>query len=146
MIVGAQSIESQEELQIEMDKAGFPCTQTTLSRDLKQLRISKVRVRNGRSVYALPGEGQYTMVPTREEQDRGRWGASLSGNLMVIHTPPGHANMVAYDIDCRSHKLFLGTVAGDDTVFVVLAEHAGRDQVRQMIQEIVPSLQGKVNF
>jgi transcriptional regulator of arginine metabolism len=146
MIVSSQALESQEELQIELDKAGYPCTQTTLSRDLKQLRISKVRGRNGRSVYALPREGQFVPAPTREEIDRGKWAAQISGNLLVIHTPPGHANMVAYDIDCKQHPLFLGTVAGDDTILVVLAERAEREEVRQILHEMYPPLQGKTFF
>ena len=116
LIVSSQALESQEDLQIELDKAGFPCTQTTLSRDLKQLRISKVRGRNGHSVYALPREGLFSPVPTREEMKKRCWKVDFSGNLMVVHTPPGHASMVAYDIDNAHHPYFLGTVAGDDTV------------------------------
>ena len=144
MIVGNQAIESQDELMIEMDKAGFPCTQTTLSRDLKQLRISKVRTRNGHSVYALPNDSHYVAAPTREEINQSKWAVQFSGQLMVVHTPPGHASMVAYDIDCASQRLFLGTVAGDDTVLVVLAEEAERSDVVRIIQEIIPSLRGKV--
>ena len=68
MIVASQVVCSQEDLMIELDKAGFPCTQTTLSRDLKQLRISKVRGKSGHSAYALPHEGQFLVAPTREEQ------------------------------------------------------------------------------
>ena len=70
MIVSSQMVCSQEDLMIELDKAGFPCTQTTLSRDLKQLRISKVRGKSGHSAYALPHEGQFVVAPTREELDR----------------------------------------------------------------------------
>ncbi len=144
MIVGNQAIESQDELMVEMDKAGFACTQTTLSRDLKQLRISKVRARDGRSVYALPSENHYVPAPSREEINQSKWGVQFSGQLMVVHTPPGHASMVAYDIDCARQTLFLGTVAGDDTVLVVLAEEAQRPDVLQLIQEIIPSLRGKI--
>lgn len=138
MIVSSQALESQEDLQIEMDKAGFPCTQTTLSRDLKQLRISKVRGRNGKSVYALPREGHFVPVPTREEMDQKKWRIQFSGNLLVLHTPPGHAGMVAYDIDSTAHPYFLGTVAGDDTVLVVLDEQVGREEARNVICDIVP--------
>ena len=144
MIVSSQAIESQEELQVEMDKAGFPCTQTTLSRDLKQLRISKVRARNGHSVYALPHEGQFVHVPTREEMDLGKWGVRFSGQLMVVHTPPGHASMVAYDIDCAKHTPFIGTVAGDDTIFVALGEDVERAEAIRAIEEIVAPLRGKI--
>lgn len=140
LIVSSQALESQEDLQVELDKAGFPCTQTTLSRDLKQLRISKVRGRNGHSVYALPREGMFSPVLTREEIRKNSWSVNFSGNLMVVHTPPGHASMVAYDIDNAHHPFFLGTVAGDDTVLVVLQEELERDEARMAISEIVSQI------
>ena len=140
LIVSSQALESQEDLQIEMDKAGFPCTQTTLSRDLKQLRISKVRGRNGHSVYALPREGMFSPVLTREEMDKKCWRVDFSGNIMVVHTPPGHASMIAYDIDNAHHPYFLGTVAGDETVLVVLQEDVERGVVQEAIAEIVSQL------
>ena len=140
LIVSSQALESQEDLQVELDKAGFPCTQTTLSRDLKQLRISKVRGRNGHSVYALPREGLFSPVPTHDEMKMSCWRVDFSGNLMVVHTPPGHASMVAYDIDNAHHPFFLGTVAGDDTVLVILQEDLDREEARMAISEIVSLL------
>lgn len=144
MLVSSNAIESQEELLVELDKAGCPCGQATLSRDLKLLRISKVRIRNGRSIYALPREGQFVPAPTPQEVKDMKWGIAFSGNIMVIHTPPGHASMVAYDIDNAHSRLVLGTVAGDDTIFVVLAEDADRDEVRGLVNDTIPSLHGKV--
>lgn len=139
-IVNSNALESQEELQTELAKAGFTCTQTTLSRDLKQLRISKVRARNGHSVYALPREGQFMPIPSREEVDNSRWKVQFSGNILVVHTPPGHASMVAYDIDNLGHPFFLGTVAGDDTIFVVMADNVKRDEALSVIEKLVPQL------
>lgn len=139
-IVSMSSLESQEELLSALKAEGFVSTQTTLSRDLKQLRISKVRVRNGHNIYALPREGQFEPVPTLEEINRMRWRLSFSGNLMVIHTPPGHASIVAYDIDNIKHPLFLGTVAGDDTVIVVMVEGAERETAGRIIRDMFPKL------
>ena len=140
MIVASQVVCSQEDLMIELDKAGFPCTQTTLSRDLKQLRISKVRGKSGHSAYALPHEGQFLVAPTREEQNKKRWSVRFSANIMVVHTPPGHASMVALEIDSAAHPFFLGSVAGDDTVLVVLNEEVEREDARNVILGIVPQL------
>ena len=140
MIVTSQELMTQEDLLRELEKAGFPSTQATLSRDLKQLRISKVRGRNGHSVYALPREGMFSPVLTREEKDKRCWRVVFSGNLMVVHTPPGHASMVAYDIDNACSPYFLGTVAGDDTVLVVLQEDVQREIAREAIGEIVSQL------
>ena len=139
-LVSTSSLESQEELLSELRKEGFVSTQTTLSRDLKQLRISKVRVRNGHSIYALPREGQFEPVPTLDEINRTKWRLNFSGNLMVVHTPPGHASMVAYDVDNIKHPYFLGTVAGDDTVLVVLAEGVSREEAAMLVRMIIPKL------
>ncbi|MGN0234399.1 MAG: arginine repressor [Bacteroidaceae bacterium] len=140
MIVSSQMVCSQEDLMIELDKAGFPCTQTTLSRDLKQLRISKVRGKSGHSAYALPHEGQFLVAPTREEINKKKWSVKFSGNIMVVHTPPGHASMVALEIDTTAHPFFLGSVAGDDTVLVVLNENVMREDARSVILGIIPQL------
>ena len=139
-IVSMHSLESQEELLAELREEGFVSTQTTLSRDLKQLRISKVRVRNGHSVYALPREGQFEPVPTIQEINQAKWRLNFSGNLMVVHTPPGHAGMVAYDVDNQNYSIFLGTVAGDDTVIVVLAEGTDREAAAKIMRELFPKL------
>ena len=139
-IVSRGSLESQEELLAALEREGFVSTQTTLSRDLKQLRISKVRVRNGHSIYALPREGQFELVPTQEEINQTKWRLNFSGNLMVVHTPPGHASMVAYDIDNIKHPFFLGTVAGDDTVIVVLAEGFDRETAGKIVRNLIPKL------
>lgn len=137
MIVGSQHVESQEELIMELDKAGFPCGQATLSRDLKQLRISKVRTRGGHAVYALPKDGQFVAMPTREEVNQGRWGVQFSGQMMVIHTPPSYASMVASEVDALKNPMLLGSVAGDDTIIVVLAEDADREEVALIISKII---------
>ena len=139
-IVSLNSLESQEDLLKALKDEGFVSTQTTLSRDLKQLRISKVRVRSGLSVYALPREGQFEPVPTLEEINQTKWRLNFSGNLMVVHTPPGHASMVAYDIDNIKHPFFLGTVAGDDTVLVVMAEETDRETAAEIVRNLFPKL------
>lgn len=139
-IVSTNSLESQEELLSALREEGFISTQTTLSRDLKQLRISKVRVRSGHSVYALPREGQFVPVPTLEEINQTKWQLNFSGNLMVVHTPSCYASIVAYDVDNIKHPFFLGTVAGDDTVIVVLAEGVDREEAANVARNIIPKL------
>lgn len=140
MIIANSSIENQEELSVEMFKAGFQTTQTMLSRDLKQLRISKVRTRSGRSVYALPGSAQVNQAETREEFNATKWRVEFSGNIAVVHTPPGHASLAAYNMDMAVIPEILGTVAGDDTIIIILAEDAIREHVVQSLQKILPKL------
>ena len=123
-----------------LKEEGYISTQTTLSRDLKALRISKVRARSGLNVYALPREGQFDIVPTLEEINQAKWRLNFSGNLMVVHTPPGHASMVAYDVDNVKHPSFLGTIAGDDTVLVVLTEDADKEEAANIVRDLFPKL------
>ena len=139
-IVSTNSLESQEDLLNALKEEGYISTQTTLSRDLKALRISKVRARSGLNVYALPREGQFDIVPTLEEINQAKWRLNFSGNLMVVHTPPGHASMVAYDVDNVKHPSFLGTIAGDDTVLVVLTEDADKEEAANIVRDLFPKL------
>ncbi len=142
-IVGNTPLEKQEDLALELEKAGFPTTQTMLSRDLKQLRISKVRTRSGKGIYALPGVVYFDPAKTREELNAVRWRLQFSGNIAVLHTPPGHASLVAYEIDEHRSPLLLGTVAGDDTVMIVMAEGASRDDATETLMQVVPQLKKK---
>ena len=135
MIIANSSIENQEELSVEMFKAGFQTTQTMLSRDLKQLRISKIRTRSGRSVYVLPGSVQSNPSDTHEKYNEIKWRVDFSSNIAVVHTPPGHASLVAYN---------MGTVAGDDTIIIILAENAIRENVAQSLQKIIPQLRNRL--
>lgn len=140
VIVGNCPIGNQEELAVELNKAGFSTTQTMLSRDLRQLRISKVRTRSGKSVYALPGVVYFDPVKTREELNATKWSLQFSGNIAVLHTPPGHAPLAASEIDEIKSPYVLGTVAGDDTVMIVISETADCEMLRLQIAEVVPQL------
>ena len=138
MIIANSSIENQEELSVEMFKAGFQTTQTMLSRDLKQLRISKIRTRSGRSVYVLPGSVQSNPSDTHEKYNEIKWRVDFSSNIAVVHTPPGHASLVAYNIDMAASTEILGTVAGDDTILVIPRGGYTTNQVAEALCNILP--------
>ena len=134
MIVSSREVSTQEELMRELDISGYKVSQTTMARDLKQLRIVKGQNSSGRLVYLMPDEQRYrTVSDTHVTVDAmNRLGAidiRFSGNLAVAHTPPGHAGHVAYDIDRAGIPEVLGTIAGDDTVLIVLEEDADRTAV-----------------
>lgn len=143
MIISSMTIEDQKGLAVELRNAGFVTTQTMLSRDLKQLRISKVRTRSGRSVYALPGTVQFDPVQFREELEATKWYVLFSGNIAVIHTPPGHASLTAYKIDELKSPDILGTVAGDDTIFVVVTQESEEEHIREILCKVIPQLNKK---
>ena len=142
MIVSSQEVGKQEDLLRELEAAGFPSTQATLSRDLRQLRISKSLNEQGQYIYMLPEQRRYRRVSdthmTVEHLNRlGALDVRFSGNIAVMHTPPGHASHVAYDIDNANLPSVLGTIAGDDTIMIVLTEEADRKEVLAQIGSAV---------
>ena len=144
MIVTSQELMTQEDLLRELEKAGFPSTQATLSRDLKQLRIAKGLNERQEYVYMMPEQRRYqrvsdTHMTVHNINRLGAVSVKFSGNLAVLRTPPGHASHVAYDIDRAELPQVLGTIVGDDTIIAVIAEEADRQQVLNEIATIVPS-------
>jgi transcriptional regulator of arginine metabolism len=108
------SVANQESLAALLKKRGVEVTQATLSRDLHELALVK-----GPNGYALPGNG-HAPEPRGLERALREFllRADAGGNLTVLHTGPGRAPLLALEIDRASMKPILGTVAGDDTVFV----------------------------
>lgn len=145
MILSSQEITNQETLRQGLIQAGYSTTQATLSRDLRQLRVAKALNENGKYVYLLPEQRRYhrvsdTHATVQRMNQLGAVGIRFSGNIAVLQTPPGHAAHLAYDIDHSSIPEIIGTVAGDDTVLVVMAENADRSQLMNHIAEIIPTV------
>jgi transcriptional regulator of arginine metabolism len=135
-LLRTRQVSSQARVLDHLRLQGFDATQATVSRDLEELGAVKVRGPDGRLVYALP-EPEAPQGAAHDEIRR-VLGASLlaivpSGNLVVLRTPPGHANALASALDRAGLAGVAGTVAGDDTVLVVCAERTpGRAVARQL--------------
>ncbi len=145
MIISSKEIGSQEELLGELAKEGFRLTQATLSRDLKQLKVAKAASMNGNYVYVLPNNTMYKrMTDPRRAGDmlrhNGFVSIEFSANIAVIKTRPGYASSLAYDIDMHCFHEIIGTVAGDDTIMLVIRENASRTSVRQALSVIIPNI------
>ncbi len=143
IIISSQEICNQEELLRALAKEGFKLTQATLSRDLKQLKVAKACSYAGKSVYVLPNNAMYRRVketrPPREMMVySGFVSMRFSGNLGVIKTRPGYAGSIAYDIDNSEIPQIIGTIAGDDTILIILEEGSLRDDVISALSEIIP--------
>lgn len=142
MIISSKELGSQEEILQELKKEGFELTQATLSRDFKQLKVAKAASMNGQYVYVLPNETMYKRVhkplsALEMMQSPGFQSINFSGNIAVIKTRPGYASSIAYNIDNSNVDEVLGTIAGDDTILMVLKEGVERDAVLQGLNEIV---------
>jgi transcriptional regulator of arginine metabolism len=118
-LVRDQALSTQAEVASALREAGFDVVQTTVSRDIADLGLVKVRAPNGRLVYAQPGttDGDRTRALAAAMR-RYVLGAEAAGTLVVLTTPSGYANALAQAIDEAAHPGVAGTVAGDNTIFV----------------------------
>jgi transcriptional regulator of arginine metabolism len=121
-------VSSQAQLVVLLAEGGIEATQTTVSRDLEELGAVKVRFPGGESAYALP-ELPVRQIAPEDHLRRvlGEWVVEVasSDNLVVVRTPPGSAHVVGSALDRSALDGILGTVAGDDTVLVVVAGTTG---------------------
>lgn len=145
MLISSKELGSQEELLQELKQEGFQLTQATLSRDLKQLKVAKAASMNGKYVYVLPNETMYKRVRSTQTaremlESPGYLSINFSGNLGVIKTRPGYASLIAYNIDNADMPDLLGTVAGDDTILLIIKEGSNRKDVIKSLSAIIPTL------
>jgi transcriptional regulator of arginine metabolism len=138
-LVKEQKLSTQAELAEALRESGIDAVQTTVSRDVAELGLVKVRDEEGRLVYALPGAADLSRLGDLVGALR-RWALSVTptGDLVVVHTPPGTANALARAIDGAGLADVAGTVAGDDTIFVAARDGVGgralADQLRRHLE------------
>ena len=126
-IILAQEIESQEMLLNLLVSKGFELTQATLSRDIKEMQIVKMPTSLGKYVYQLTKE---TVSSQQAISSYGFLGIEFSGNLAVVKTRPGYAMGIAAEIDEKISREIIGTVAGDDTILLIIRENITKEEVR----------------
>ncbi len=145
MIISSQQLGSQEELLNALQCEGYKLTQATLSRDLKQLKVAKAASMSGNYVYVLPNETMYKRVSTPQQvremmQVPGFVSINFSGNMGVIKTRPGYASSIAWNIDNSDIPQILGTIAGDDTIFIVIKQGYSEKEVIDALSDVVPNM------
>lgn len=139
-IVENRSIETQEDLADELKQEGFNVTQATVSRDIRELHLIKIPAGNNRYRYAVPE----SKVPSSGGSSRTRRvlqdsvvGVDYSENIIVVRTTAGAAQTVALIIDNEKWGNIIGTVAGDDTVIVVVKPKSAVQKVLQRLDEFL---------
>lgn len=145
MLISSNELGSQEEVLNALAREGFKVTQATLSRDFKQLKVAKAASMNGKYVYVLPNETMYRRVSSSRSASEmvrlpGFLSINFSGNMGVIRTRPGYASSIAYNIDNGHIEEILGTIAGDDTIFIVIKEGATQQQVVTKLSYVIQGL------
>ena len=142
-IIKTNRIDSQDMLLQLLKEKGYDVTQATLSRDLKMLKVGKIS--DGWSGY------YYSVLEEKEEnsetkdhliQDvrRGVISIEFSGSMGVIKTRAGHANSVCYALDVLDLPEILGTIAGDDTIFILLREGMTKEDLLEDFRTKIPEI------
>ena len=143
LLISSGEYGSQEEVLAALKKEGFTLTQATLSRDLKQLKVAKAASMNGKYFYVLPNETMYKRIhkplsAAEMMMTPGFISINFSGNIAVIKTRPGYASSIAYNIDTSEMPEILGTIAGDDTIIVVIKEGVSHEEVTESLSQLMP--------
>ena len=131
-LIRERQISTQAELADALREAGYEAVQTTVSRDVTELGLVKVRAPNGRLVYAPAGAADPDRLRELEGAFR-RWALAIDANdtLVVVFTPRGFAAALAEAIDESNHPHVLATVAGDNTILVVPAAGISAPALRE---------------
>lgn len=139
-LVRTRKVHSQEELAALLADQGIQTTQATLSRDLRKLHITKQHDEAGGYYYVLPGQSV-----------QNRTGESIvslcfSGQMGVVKTLPGCANMVGALVDQHEHPALMGTIAGDDTLLLILREGAAHTGFLVFLEGLIPGIGNKLKY
>ena len=141
-LIATRPVHSQDELASLLSTQGYETTQATISRDIRELGLVKVPLRDGNGAhfkYVEPSPGP--SFSSRLHRVVAELARSVEGsvNLVVLRTAPGSAMMVASAIDEAAWPEIIGTLGGDDTVLAVLADQKYLPVVKQRFIELLPA-------
>ena len=149
-LVNLHSPNSQGRLLKLLHERGFAITQTTLSRDIKQLKISKMPNDKGSYTYTNPQNEKVGLNRFNNKEknvyalNRGIISFDFSYQFGIIKTRSGYANAIALDIDAYASSVILGTVAYDTTVLIIPVEGVTREEITNTIEAIIPEIKDKI--
>lgn len=138
-IIETGNIETQEDLANALRAEKIEVTQATVSRDIKEMMLVKVPTSNGRYRYAMPSAPSNNVPPeriTRVFRDSVT-GVLASLCMVVLRTHPGTAASVAFAVDYMHWPEVLGSIAGDDTVFVAVADKTAVDALIKRLEDYI---------
>lgn len=139
-LIQKKDIETQEELLEYLKKEGCQVTQATVSRDIRELKLTKVAARNGRQKYAVLTENTKDMIEKYIQIiQNGFVSMDMAQNILVVRTVPGMAMAVAAALDSMDWHEIVGSIAGDDTVMCAVRTVEDTitlmDKVRRTVEE-----------
>lgn len=120
-IIEKKTISTQQELRRALLDEGYDVTQATVSRDINDLKLIKVRMPSGKYAYGISGRDEALNNPEKFSKlfSEAMIKAENAQNIIVIKTYPGMANALCSLIDAMKNHDIVGTIAGDDTIFIV---------------------------
>lgn len=129
--VRSGAVHNQRELAELLARDGFAASQTTVSRDLRELGLARTRDGSGELRYGPAGGGSAAGddEALRRAAPLALLSTEATGNVVVVRTSPGNAQAVAWAIDTAAVKGVAGTIAGDDTILVVCSERASSRKI-----------------
>ena len=138
-IIRSEYISSQEELIKRLEECGVQVTQSTLSRDLKYMHVAKVPHKEKGYIYVLPNNSRDDLVISPNITDN-ITDIAFSGNMCVISTKPGYASAISVPIDNKGINEILGTIAGDNTILLILRDGFDMESLMEQLYMLFPSL------
>jgi transcriptional regulator of arginine metabolism len=119
-IIANNEVETQDELVDYLKSLGFPVTQATISRDIKELHLVKVPMNDGRYKYSLPADQRFNpMQKLKRALTDSFVSVDTAGHMIVMKTLPGNAHAVGALIDILDWDEIIGTLCGDDTCLII---------------------------
>ncbi len=144
-IIRNNHVTCQDDLIKALAEKGINVTQATLSRDLKTLRVTKIATDGNSYIYIVPNSNTVkdsllsaNQGPTAPNSAVGYVSLTFSGNIAVLKTRNGYASGLAYDIDMSHTPEIIGTIAGADTIFLVLREDVDHEEARRVLRRFIP--------
>ena len=134
-LIKTQRVPHQEALREHLASEGFEVTQATLSRDVRELRLVKLPSADGNAYYTIPEEWDHvppldSILPTLFVS------AEIVGHFVVVRTRSGGAQAVASGIDWEEFEGLAGTIAGDDTILLIMRDEASARDVCQAVESL----------
>ena len=137
-LISEYNIETQEELASLLEREGFPVTQATISRDIRELNLTKIAVTGGGQKYIVPVS---TTIDINNKYLRvindGIVKIDIAENILVIKTVSGMVMAVAAAVDAMNIKEILGCIAGDDTIMCVIKTKENAPEVKNYLEKMI---------
>ena len=137
-LIQRNDVETQEELAAYLVREGFQVTQATVSRDIRELKLTKIAMDNGKQKYAVITDADSGMMEKYARVLReGFISMDLAKNIVVIKTVSGMAGAVCAAIDAMKFQEMVGSIAGDDTIICIIRDDEEAVKIMKKLRKIV---------